>query len=86
MQDETWTLIKFVGQWIIYPLIGLIGIFYKKQVNEIQIIKEDVTKLKISEAIYKNQILELKEDIRDLTLAMKETSQDIKALIRELHK
>lgn len=74
---DIWEVSKETMRWIIYPLMGLFGYLYKRQNGDIDILKQDISQLKINQAVSMSQIDDIRNDIKELTIAVKELTKAI---------
>lgn len=90
--EGTWTIVKGIFNWVIYPLVGLIGYLFtsyvKKYDQVIASLSTDVADLKTKQAVTSSQISDIREDLRNLTQAVKDAenhiSRDIMSLQRDI--
>ncbi len=59
------------------PICAVVGWLFKKQWNDIQDLRDEVSKLKITQAVSTNQIDSIKEDIRDLSQVVRDAEKNI---------
>ncbi len=53
---ETWDLIKQLMNWIIVPVIGFLGWNYKKHVEKIDELEDQLNTMRIENAVIKTEL------------------------------
>ncbi len=88
MDVGSWEVVKGLMSWVVYPAMMLLGYLFKTQSTDIQMLKTEVAALKIALAVATSQIHDIREDIRDLTSAIKHAeitiTEDFRILRKEL--
>lgn len=81
---DTWDIIKSLLSWVIYPILCLFGYMYKKNVNDLEELKKEVSALKINQAVSISQIEDIRNDIKDLVQIVRDTSESLRKEIRSI--
>lgn len=88
MDVGSWEVVKAIMNWIVYPVMLLLAYLFKKQLKDLDMLKSDVEKLKITQAVTTSQINDIREDIKDLTSVVRDAERsitlDLKALRKDL--
>ena len=93
MDTELWSAIKFIGQLIVLPLLGLLGFLGKKIMNKQDFFESRQNKDEIRIAVIESQMSDTKSDIGDIKKTiesfirthkedMKELKRDLEVLIK----
>ncbi len=53
---ETWDLLKQLMNWVIVPVIGFLGWNYKKHVEKIDELEQQIHSMKVENAIIKTEL------------------------------
>lgn len=86
IEAGSWELIKGILNWVVYPVVLLLGYFFKKQAGAVEMLQKDVEHLKITQAVTTSQIKDIREDIKDLTSVVREAEKTITSDIKTLRK
>lgn len=88
MDEPYGTIIKTVLNGVVYAVLGVFSFIFKKQWSDLNHVKQEVYDLKISHAVSKSQINDLREDIKELKKDIKDAEynilQDIKSLQNDI--
>ena len=83
MDDGSWELLKGLLHWVIYPIICFLGWLFKSQYKEVQVIKEEISKLKTDHAVVASQVQDVREDIKDLVQVVRNVEKNIIEQLKE---
>lgn len=84
MEHGVWELLKGLLSWVIYPILCLLAWLFKEQASEVKNLKQELFELKISIAVAKSQIDDIKNSVINLTHVIKDLEITIRDDIKEL--
>lgn len=66
MDSNVWDAIKALMNWIVIPILGFLSWNYKKHVEKIDMLEEELQEMKVENAVIKTELVNITKILDEL--------------------